>query len=337
MRHMAFVLGSFAYKNYSIGGSRSTAANFSKVVRQSNGSRSVLTCSFSTYSSTPASKLRQLLKEDDFLLMPCCYDALSAKLIERNGFKLSFMSGFGVSALHGLPDTGLLSYGEIVSQLRFITEAVNIPIIADGDTGYGNAMSVKRTVKGFANAGAAGIMLEDQLNPKRCGHTRGKSVVSREEAELRIRAAVDAREEMGRDIVIMARTDALYSHSLEEAIVRLKTFRKQGADILFMEAPSSVEQMKVFCQQVEGPKMANMVEQGTTPILPPNELAAMGYKIAAYPLTLLSASMKAMEEALEALQSGDPYKVQPLLHDFSRVCDMVGFDHYYEEEKKYAT
>lgn len=145
--------------------------------------------------------------------MPCCYDALSAKLIEKHGFKLTFMSGFGVSALHGLPDTGLLSYGEVVSQLRCITESINIPVIgkqsptivhrillnfeiADGDTGYGNAINVKRTVKGFANAGAAGIMLEDQLNPKRCGHTKGKSVVSREEAELRIQAAVDAREEV---------------------------------------------------------------------------------------------------------------------------------------------
>eukprot|EP00871_Galdieria_phlegrea_P002160 jgi/Galph1/2945/GphlegSOOS_G1637.1 len=253
--------------------------------------------------------------------MPCCYDGLSAKLIEQNGFKLSFMSGFGVAAVHGVPDTGLLSYGEIVSQLAFITQAVNIPIIADGDTGYGNILNVKRTVKGFAKAGAAGIMLEDQVNPKRCGHTRGKSVVSREEAELRIQAAVDAREELGQDIVIVARTDAVYTHSLEEAIARMKAFRKRGADILFMEAPQSIEQMKAFCSQVKGPKMANMVEQGTTPLLPPKELAAVGYKLVAYPLTLLSASIKAMENAIQALQSGNPEQLKPLLQDFShQMC-----------------
>jgi len=311
---MAFQRGPWFHVGYQ-------GSKLSALIRHSRPPRFsfVPKCSIASQVSTPASKLRQLLKSDEFLLMPCCYDALSAKLIQKNGFKLSFMSGFGVAAHHGLPDTGLLSYGEIVSQLRVITEAVSIPIIADGDTGYGNAINVKRTVKGFANAGAAGIMLEDQLQPKRCGHTKGKSVVSREEAELRIQAAVDAREEMGRDIVIMARTDAIYSHSLEEAIARMKLFRKRGADILFMEAPCSVEQMKAFCQQVEGPKMANMVEQGTTPILPPKELAAMGYKIAAYPLTLLSASMKAMEDALVALLSGDAQKVQPLLYDFSLV------------------
>ncbi len=180
-------------------------------------------------TDTPAGRLRALLDQGRLLVMPCCFDALSAKLIERAGFPLTFMSGFAVSATRlGLPDTGLISYGEMVDQGRGICAAVSIPVIGDGDTGYGNALNVKRTVEGYARAGFAAVMIEDQVAPKRCGHTRGKAVTGRTEALDRIRAAVDARDERG-DILILARTDARATHGLDEALIRARAFAEAGA------------------------------------------------------------------------------------------------------------
>jgi 2-methylisocitrate lyase-like PEP mutase family enzyme len=266
--------------------------------------------------------------------MPCCFDALSARLIERAGFALSFMSGFAVSAARlGLPDTGLISYGEMVEQGRQICEAVSIPIIGDGDTGYGNPVNAKRTVRGYAAAGFACVMIEDQLAPKRCGHTRGKQVVSRDEACARIRAACDARDE-GADVLVMARTDARFGHGFEEALWRGQAFHDLGADIVFFEAPQSEEEMARLCEAIPGPKMANMVEGGDTPILPPARLAELGYSIAAYPLTLLSAAVRAMEEALAALGAGrTPERLLP----FETLRDVVGFPGYDVEQARYAT
>ena len=187
-------------------------------------------------------ELRRLLAEDTCHLMPCCFDALSAKLIQQEDYPLTFMSGFAASATRlGAPDLGLMSYGEVVDQVRHITSTISIPLIADGDTGYGNAMNVRRTVLGFAQAGAAAVMIEDQVAPKRCGHTPGKEVVSRDESFDRIRAAVDARNELasagGPEILILARTDARHEHGLTEAIERSAHFAELGADILFVEAP----------------------------------------------------------------------------------------------------
>ena len=191
-----------------------------------------------------------------------CHAALtlSAKMIEQAGFGVTFMSGFAASASRlGQPDLGLMSYAEVVDQARNITDAISIPVIADGDTGYGNAMNVRRTVEGFAKAGCAGILIEDQLAPKRCGHTPGKDVVGRDEAFDQIKAAVDAREE-GTDILIMGRTDANHTHGLEEAIHRGKRYQEIGADIIFIEAPKTVEEMETICREVPGCHMANIVE-----------------------------------------------------------------------------
>ncbi len=280
-----------------------------------------------------AQKLQTLLAQPGLITMPCCFDAFSARLIEHAGFPLTFMSGFAVSAARlGLPDTGLISYGEMVEQGRHICAAVSIPVIGDGDTGYGNALNVKRTVSGYAQAGFAGVMIEDQVAPKRCGHTRGKQVVSRGEALARIRAAVDARDE-GAGILIMARTDARATDGLDEALWRARAFADLGADIIFLEAPHSETEMQAFCAQVPGPKMANMVEQGDTPLLPPAHLEEIGYKIAAYPLTLLSAAAYAMQEALAALRVGQP--PQHLL-DFAALRQLVGFPAYYEAEQHYT-
>ena len=282
---------------------------------------------------SPAEALRTLLAAPGILVVPGCYDALSARMIERAGFRLAFMSGFAVAAARfGLPDTGLIGYREMADQGRDLCAAVSIPVIGDGDTGYGNALNVKRTVRGYADAGFACVMIEDQLAPKRCGHTRGKQVVGRDEALARIRAAVDARDE-GADILIMARTDARATDGFDEAMRRVRAFAEIGADILFLEAPADEDEMRAFCDGVAGPKMANMVEGGDTPLLPPARLEEIGFKIALYPLTVMNAAMGGMRDALAALAAGGP--PEPAL-DFAEIRDIVGFADYYEAEKTYA-
>ncbi len=283
--------------------------------------------------SSPADSLRRLLAAGEFLVMPCCFDALSARLVERAGFPLTFLSGFAVAAARlGLPDTGLISFGEMVDQGRAVTGAVSIPVLGDGDTGYGNALNVKRTVREYSRAGFACVMIEDQEMPKRCGHVAGKRVVDRRRAMTRIRAAVDARQE-GADILIMARTDARATHGFAEALDRCRAFVDLGADIVFLEAPESVREMEEFCRQVPGPKMANMLEQGRTPVLGSDALAAMGYSIAAYPLTLLGVAVAAMEDALARLRAGRHHE---RMIDFPRLREIVGFPAYHAEECRYA-
>ena len=282
-----------------------------------------------------AAKLREKIANGDFMPMPCCFDALSAKMIEQAGFGVTFMSGFAASASRlGQPDLGLMSYAEVVDQARNITDAISIPVIADGDTGYGNAMNVRRTVEGFAKAGCAGVLIEDQLAPKRCGHTPGKDVVSRDEAFDRIKAAVDARQE-GTDILIMGRTDANHTHGLEEAIHRSKQYQEIGADIIFIEAPKTVEEMETICREVPGCHMANIVEGGLTPNLSMEQLQDVGFQFAAYPLTLLAASMQAMKKTLELMHQDLPRANH--LMDFEELRDRIGFNEYYETSQVYET
>jgi 2-methylisocitrate lyase-like PEP mutase family enzyme len=272
-----------------------------------------------------ADRLRQLLENPEIITMAACYDAMSAKLVESAGFAATFMSGFGVAATRlGLPDTGLISYGELLDQGRNICRAVAIPVLGDGDTGFGNEMNVRRTVQGYYHAGFACVMIEDQVMPKRCGHTAGKTVVDRNEALRRIKAAVDAREE-GADILIMARTDARATLGIEAAIDRCRAFVDAGSDITFLEAPQSVAEMRAYCKSVSGYKMANLIETGKTPLLPIRTLEEMGYKIAVYALTLLNASIGSMQQALACLKRGETV---PGLMDFKTLRQIVGFDEY---------
>ena len=278
-------------------------------------------------------RLKKIIKNNKITIMPCCYDVISAKLIEQAGFDLSFMSGFGVSASKiGMPDTGLISYGEMVDQGRQICTSVNIPIIGDGDTGYGNEMNVKRTVEGYYRAGFASIMIEDQLSPKQCGHTKGKTVITKNEACSRIKAAIDARN-LDQDILIMARTDARYNHGIDEAIERALLFEDLGADIIFIEAPETREEMIKICQKITKPKVINLVEGGTTPMLTPSELESIGFNIIAYPLTLLSSSIKSMRNSLNSIKKGvHPYDdIMP----FEELQETLGFNEYFREEKLY--
>jgi 2-methylisocitrate lyase-like PEP mutase family enzyme len=305
----------------------------------------------------PPQRLKDLLQSemdgtrdsDTPILMPCCYDGLTARLVARAGFQATFMTGFGVSGVNGYPDTQLVSYQEMQQAATSVAEGLSsaalelnndpIPCIADGDTGYGNALNVKRTVFGYARAGMAGIMIEDQVAPKRCGHVAGKSVVGFEEAVQRVKAACDARDEYnaqfgpGTGPLILARTDALKSEGFEASIERCLAFCEVGCDMTFLEAPESIEQMQEYCSRVPGAKLANMLEHGSTPILPPQELKQMGYTMAAYPLTLLSASIKAMQLSLERIQQGLP--TDDLILTFAETKDAVGFSRYAKEEDVY--
>jgi len=280
--------------------------------------------------------LRALLAGPDIVPMPCCFDALSARLIERAGFRLTMMSGFAVSATRlALPDTGLISFSEMLDTLRSICVAApSVLVIGDGDTGYGNALNVKRTVTEYARAGAAGIMLEDQVSPKRCGHTRGKQVIPFDEARMKLRAAVDARRQ--HDIVIMARTDARAVLGFDEALARCRMFVEEGADIVFLEAPESEQEMRQFCAEIDRPCMANMVGGGVTPVLPLARLQAIGYRVAAYPLEMLTAGIAAMQSALTALASGN-LDGMPAQASFAELKELVGFDTYYAEEAQYRS
>lgn len=283
---------------------------------------------------SPPDRLRALLGDGRLLLLPCCFDALSARLIEQAGFSATFMSGFAVSASRlALPDTGLISFGEMAEQGRGICRAVRIPVIGDGDTGYGNAINVKRTVREYAAAGFAAVMIEDQVAPKRCGHTRGKQVVDREEAVMRIRAACDARDE-GSDILILARTDSRATHGLDEALERAHAFSALGADLLFVEAPLDEGEMATICREVPGRHLANVLAGGRTPVLSPDRLQELGFAMAAYPLVLLSAAIGAMQGALAALAAGEmPRQEMP---DFAELRALLGFEAYDAEAERYA-
>ncbi len=283
---------------------------------------------------TTAQRLRELLSEPGIQIMPGCFDALSTKLIADTGFKVAFMSGFAVSAARlALPDTGLISFSEMLDSLRNCCAAVpGYPIIGDGDTGYGNALNVQRTVVEYARAGAAAVMIEDQVSPKKCGHTRGKQVISREEARLKIRAAVEARRDA--DILILARTDARAVHGPEEALARCRDFEAEGADIIFFEAPESEAEMRSFCSAIGKPCLANMVPGGKTPVLPAAELARIGYKLAVYPVMLLSTAITAMQATLKSLQPGAA-SVPPPAVSFTQLQELVGFPAYWERETQY--
>ena len=289
---------------------------------------------FSSQDSKPkADKLKKLLDQKGIVVMPGCYDALSAKLIEKEELNVGFMSGFAVSSTRlGMPDTGLISFSEMAEQVRNICNVTSIPIIFDGDTGYGNAVNVYRTVRGFADAGAAAIMIEDQKWPKKCGHTKGKDVVEVDEANSRIKAAVDASKMNNKDILVMARTDAIATRGLDDAIKRMQKFSELGADILFVEAIKSKEDMKRVIKEVPGHHMINLIEDGETPLLEMNELEDIGFKIAVFPLTLMSASVKTMQESLKNMKN-KVYNTN--VSKFSDLRDIVGFNEYYEIEDKY--
>ncbi|MEW6489781.1 MAG: isocitrate lyase/PEP mutase family protein [Thermodesulfobacteriota bacterium] len=242
---------------------------------------------------TPAARLRHLLARPGLLQAPGCFDALSARLVERGGFRAAYLTGFGVAAsAFGVPDLGLVSFGEMVGRAAAVASATSLPLIADADTGFGNALNAYRTVREYARAGLAAVQLEDQVAPKRCGHTEGKEVVPLGEMVEKLRAACDARAEA--DIVIVARTDARAVLGFEAALERCRAFADAGADVVFCEAPQTEEELARVPREVPAPCLVNLVEGGRTPLLPAQRLEALGYRLAIYPVTLLYAAVAGM-------------------------------------------
>jgi 2,3-dimethylmalate lyase len=247
-------------------------------------------------------RLRARLAEPGLIVAPGAYDVITARLVEQAGFPACYMTGSGVSiSALGLPDVGLISLYEVLVRLEQIAGAISLPVIADGDTGFGNPLNVLRTVAEFERRGAAAIQLEDQEMPKKCGHEPGRRLVPVEEMVAKIEAAQAARSSP--DFLIVARTDARTTHGLVEAIARGRRFAEAGADVIFVESPESAEEMRAVCSQIPAPTLANMVEGGRTPILPQAELAELGYKIVIYPNSLTRVMARAGQRLLDELKS----------------------------------
>ena len=245
---------------------------------------------------TKAKKLRELMKTEALIMAPGAYDAWSARLVERTGFKCVYMTGYGVSAsVLGRPDIGLITLQEMAEMAKNINYTTSIPVIADADTGFGGTLNVIRTIQEYEGAGIAGIQLEDQVLPKRCGHMEGKQLVPKEEMVAKLHAAVYARKNP--DTVIIARTDARAVNGLEDALDRAKAYVKAGADVIFLEAPQSKEEIRTVAQELKGiPLFANMAEHGKTPPMTKDELIELGYKICIYPSMAIYTVTKALEE-----------------------------------------
>lgn len=268
--------------------------------------------------------------------MPGTYDALSAMLAERAGFETVFTSGFSFSAsLLGKPDLGLLTMSENIERLRSIVHAISTPLVADMDTGYGNALNVRRTITEALDVGVAGVILEDQEWPKRCGHMEEKRVVPTAEHARRIRAAVDVREEHGEDLVIFGRTDAREPHGLEKAIERGHVYQEAGADVIFVEAPRSRAELKRVAEAFDVPTFANMIEGGKTPYLHYDELNDIGFDIVVYPLAGLFAATRALQDTFTTLRNEGTTETVDTV-SFDEFEDIVGAAEFRERERHYA-
>ena len=278
-------------------------------------------------------KLKDLLAEKKLIVAPGAYDALTAKLIEGAGFEAIYMTGYGTAAsMLGLPDIGLLTMTEMLSNARAIAGAVNIPLIADADTGYGNPINVIRTVREYEKAGAAAIHIEDQIWPKRCGHMSGKQVIPKNDMIAKIKAATDSRE--NEDFLIIARCDALAVEGWDAAIERGHAYVDAGADIIFIEAPETVEQMRQIPALFSIPCLINIAPR--TPVLPAAELEEMGFAIAIYPGMCLMATIQANLDSLKQFkETGTPKGFDEFLASFVEFNQFIGLAEFNELEKKY--
>ena len=280
---------------------------------------------------------KQLEDKKKIMVLPGVFDALSARIAEKVGFDAIFQTGYGSAAtLLGMPDYGFLNAGETIDNARRIMRAVNIPVIVDVDTGYGNPLNVWRLVRDLQSLGAAGIFLEDQVWPKRCGHMIGKEVVPKDDYIMKLKAAVEARED--KDFIIVARTDARAPLGLDEAIQRGRAYHKAGADVIFIEAPRSIEELKRIAKEINAPLVANMIEEGLTPNLPSKDLLKMGYRIVVFPLSGLYAATFAIKQVfLELKNSGVTQQARKMMVTFKDFNKFVDLHKYAALEKRYAS
>ncbi|PXY17108.1 carboxyvinyl-carboxyphosphonate phosphorylmutase [Prauserella coralliicola] len=287
----------------------------------------------------PRARLRELLTAGEPLVAPGSYDALSARLVEQAGFDVVYMTGFGTTAsLIGRPDVGLLSGAEMVDNASRIVAAVDVPVIADADTGYGNAINVVRTVRAYEQAGVSGIHLEDQVMPKKCGHMSGKAVISREEMTGKLRAAVAARQDP--DFVLIARTDAAAVHGLDDAIDRAKAYADAGADVLFVEAPTSEESIERVAKELRGvaPLVFNWAEGGRTPPISLRRIGELGFSLVLFPIGTLLAATAGIRSLLEVLRAdGTPQSALDGLPSFGEFTDLIGLPEIQKLEQRFAS
>jgi 2-methylisocitrate lyase-like PEP mutase family enzyme len=277
-------------------------------------------------------KLKAALIGKGLISAPGVYDMISARIADGLGFQALYMTGFGVSASLGLPDAGLATYTEMVGRVAQICQSASTPVICDADTGFGGLLNLERSVRGYEAAGAAAMQIEDQMFPKRCGHTLGRRVIPSDDMVRKIKVAVATRASA--DFLIVARTDARTSLGLDEALRRGEAYAKAGADILFIESPETEEEMARIGRHLDVPLIANMVEGGRTPVLGKARLEALGYRIAIYPVTGLLAAAKALERAYGALkETGSSEGRKDDLYDFDRFCRLAGFEHVWDFEK----
>jgi len=269
---------------------------------------------------------RSLLAQERPLLLPVAHDALSARLVEKAGFRAYAVGGFALAGVrYGLPDIGLMSFGEAVAGVRDLQRGTDLPVLVDADDGYGDVKNVTRTVQTYEAMGVAGLLFEDQTSPKRCGHMAGKSVIDAEEAARKLEAAVAARS--SKDLFLVARTDALGVHGLDEALRRGRRYLETGVDALFVEAPRSVEELETIAGSFDAPLLVNMAEGGRTPILPAEELGRMGFAIVVYPATILIRQIKAIEDALTEIRRGK-LELPPGAMDFQALTGFLGLDRW---------
>ena len=270
------------------------------------------------------------------LVIPGVYDAIGAKIAQKVGFDAMFQTGYGTSAtLLGMPDYGFIGATETLDNARRISNAISVPLIVDIDTGYGNALTVRKLIQELQNAGASGVFLEDQKWPKRCGHMKGKDVISKEEYAEKLQSAIDAKS--NKDFIIVARTDARATEGLDKAIERGNYYKKLGADVIFVEAPKSIEEMKKIGKSINAPLVANMIEGGATPINSAAKLNKMGYKIILYPLSILYANTFATLKILHELKNkGTTIKLKDNLVPFNQFNDIVELSKYNKLEKRYS-
>lgn len=284
---------------------------------------------------TKAGKLRKMLNSGKLVMAPGAYDAWSARLIEQSGFEAVYLTGYGVSAsVIAKPDIGLLTFTEITTMAKNMAQAVDIPLIADCDTGFGTELNVIRSVREYELAGVAAIQLEDQITPKRCGHMEGKVLISKEEMVSKLRAAVHARKDP--DFVIIARTDAYAVNGIDDAIDRSKAYVEAGADVIFLEAPRTIEELKMASEQIKVPLLANMVENGKTPLMTTEELQKMGYGIVIYPVTTIYTATKAIMDNLNELKKHGT--IEPGIKNcvgFPEFNKMIGLDKERELEASF--
>ena len=279
--------------------------------------------------------LKQLFKRDRLLVAPGCFDGLSARLVEEAGFEAAYLSGGAVARSMGVPDIGLVTMSEVIDRAAQVVAAVKIPVIADADTGYGNAVNLVRSVREFERTGVAAIHIEDQITPKRCGHLDGKEVIPLAEMEKKLQAALAARSDP--DFLIIARTDARGVHGFDDAINRGRAFAKLGVDAVFVEAPQSEAELEEIPRALQDvPLLVNVFKGGKTPMLPVERLQQMGYRIAIYPSETQRAAIHAMRQALELLKrEGTTEKMDDALTTFKERDKVVGLDEWQQLEKRY--